>query len=72
MAKKGGSNRLKRSRAPRQWDIERKEKRFIIKPSPGPYSIENELSARGSAARDILKLVNDKRELRYVLTNGEC
>jgi small subunit ribosomal protein S4e len=70
LAKKGGRNKLKRLSAPRQWDIERQEKRFIIKPSPGPYSMEKSYPL-GVVIRDILRMVNGKRELRYVITNGQ-
>jgi small subunit ribosomal protein S4e len=69
LAKKGGSNRLKRISAPKRWDIERKEKRFIIKPSPGPYSIAGSYPL-GVVLRDHLKMVTNARELRYVISNG--
>jgi len=70
MAKKGGSNRLKRISAPPQWDIPRKAHRFAIKPSPGPYSLENSYSL-GVALRDLLDLVMNRREAERVLYNSE-
>jgi small subunit ribosomal protein S4e len=70
MGKKSGSNRLKRLSAPRQWDIPRKAHRFAIKPSPGPYSIENSYSL-GVALRDLLDLVMNRREAEKVLYNSE-
>jgi len=70
MAKKSGSKSLKRLSAPRSWDIERKSSRFIIKPSPGPYSIQNSYSL-GVAIRDLLHLVQNKREIDNVLSHSQ-
>jgi small subunit ribosomal protein S4e len=70
MAKKSGSKSLKRLSAPRSWDIERKSSRFIIRPSPGPYSIESSYSL-GVAIRDLLHLVQNKREIDNVLSHSQ-
>ncbi len=70
MAKKRGSNRLKRVSAPRQWDIGRKGARFAWKPSPGPYGTAYSYPL-GLVIRDILGMVKDAREVRHVLTLGE-
>jgi small subunit ribosomal protein S4e len=70
MGKKSGSNRLKRLSAPKSWDIHRKADRFAIKPSPGPYSIENSYSL-GVAMRDLLALVKNRREADNVLYNSQ-
>src|ERR1700733_2519966 len=70
MAKKSGSKSLKRLSAPRSWDIERKSSRFIIKPSPGPYSIQNGYPL-GVALRDLLQLVQNRREIDSVLSHSE-
>ena len=70
MAKKSGSKSLKRLSAPRSWDIERKSGRFIIRPSPGPYSIERSYSL-GVAIRDLLHLVQNKREIDNVLSHSQ-
>ncbi len=69
MARKGGRNKLKRISAPKQWNIKKKEKRFIIKPSPGPYSLAGSYPL-GVVLRDHLRLVSNARELRYVISNG--
>ena len=37
MAKKSGSLKAKRSAAPAFWQIARKEKRFVVRTSPGPH-----------------------------------
>src|SRR5580704_16142691 len=70
MAKKSGSKSLKRLSAPRSWDIGRKSSRFIIKPSPGPYSIQNGYPL-GVALRDLLHLVENKREVDNVLSHAQ-
>ena len=70
MAKKSGSKSLKRLSAPRSWDIERKSSRFIIKPSPGPYSTANGYPL-GVALRDLLQLVQNRREIDSVLAHSE-
>jgi small subunit ribosomal protein S4e len=70
MAKKSGSKSLKRLSAPRSWDIERKSSRFIINPSPGPYSIRNAYPL-GVALRDLLHLVQNKREIDNVLSHAQ-
>jgi small subunit ribosomal protein S4e len=70
MAKKSGSKSLKRLSAPRSWDIERKASRFIIKPSPGPYSTELGYPL-GVALRDLLHMVQNKREIDNVLSHSQ-
>lgn len=70
MAKKSGSKSLKRLSAPQSWDIERKSRRFIIKPSPGPYSTV-ESYPLGVALRDVLHLVENKRETDHVLSRAQ-
>jgi small subunit ribosomal protein S4e len=70
MAKTSGSKSLKRLSAPRSWDIARKSSRFIIKPSPGPYSIQNGYPL-GVALRDLLHLVQNKREVDNVLAHAQ-
>jgi small subunit ribosomal protein S4e len=70
MAKKSGSKSMKRLSAPRSWDIERKSQRFIIKPSPGPYSTSDSYPL-GVALRDLLHLVQNKREVDNVLSHAQ-
>jgi small subunit ribosomal protein S4e len=70
LGKKGGRNRLKRLAAPRLWDIHRKEKRFVVKPSPGPYPIETGYSL-AVAVRDLLHIADNYREVRYSLSQGD-
>jgi small subunit ribosomal protein S4e len=70
VAKKSGSKSQKRLSAPRSWDIDRKSSRFIIKPSPGPYGLEKAYPL-GVALRDLLHLVENKREVDNVLSHAQ-
>jgi small subunit ribosomal protein S4e len=70
LAKKSGSKSLKRLSAPKRWDIDRKAKRFAIKPMPGAYSLEDGYSL-GVAIRDVLGLVQNSREINRVLANSQ-
>jgi small subunit ribosomal protein S4e len=70
LAKKSGRNRLKRLAAPKGWDIERKRKRFVIKPVPGPHAIRSSYPL-GVVVRDILEMAHNMRELTYLLSSGK-
>ena len=70
MGKKSGSKSLKRLSAPKNWDIDRKSKRFAIRPKPGAYSISDGYSL-GVALRDVLGLVTNSREVNNVLSSSQ-
>ena len=70
MAKKGGNKKLKRLAAPRTWKVPRKEGKWIIKPSPGPHSLENGI-ALGVLLRDMLGLAKTAKEARYIVKGGK-
>lgn len=70
MAKISGPRCLKVQRAPAFWPIARKEKRFVIRPSPGPYPLK-ECYPLGVLIRDVLHLVNSMRECKSVLREGK-
>lgn len=70
MGKKSGNRTLKRLSAPRQWDIARKEARFVTKPSPGGHSLKGSYSL-AVVLRDLLGLVATQKEVTQVLTRGE-
>lgn len=70
MGIKGGRNKLKRLAAPRSWDISRKKKRFIYKPSPGPYTRSSSYPL-GVVTRDLSGLVASGRETKRVLLEGK-
>ncbi len=70
MAKKGGNKKLKRLAAPKTWKISRKEGKWIVKPRPGPHSLETSIPL-GVVIRDMLKLAKTMKEVRYILRNGK-
>jgi small subunit ribosomal protein S4e len=70
MGKKSGRGKMKRISAPRQWDIARKEARFVTKPSPGTHPIEKCYSL-AVVLRDLLGMVATQKEVMQVLTRGE-
>ena len=66
MGKKSGSLKAKRSAAPAFWQIARKDKRFVVRTSPGPHSKSYSYPML-VVLRDILKLTNTRREALSVL-----
>ncbi|MEF8848021.1 MAG: 30S ribosomal protein S4e [Candidatus Thermoplasmatota archaeon] len=64
------SKHLKRSNAARTLRLHRKEKKWTIRPSPGPHPIENSVSL-GLIIRDYLSLADTKKEVKRILSNGE-
>ena len=70
MGKKGGSTVLKRKPAPRSWPIHRKEFVWIVKPSPGPHSLETCLPL-AIILRDILGIAKTKREAKIIASQGK-
>jgi small subunit ribosomal protein S4e len=69
MGRKGGNSRLKRQMAPSFWQIRRKESRFVVRSSPGPYKKQNSYPL-AIVLRDILKVASTLREARKVLNEG--
>ena len=63
-----GRRHLRRLAAPRTWPIPRKVSYWIVKPSPGPHSMELSMPI-ALWIRDYLKYVKTMREVRYVLNN---
>ncbi|MDA4127938.1 MAG: 30S ribosomal protein S4e [Thaumarchaeota archaeon] len=70
MAKKSGSNKLKRLAAPKMWDLERKRKRFVFKTLPGPYATEKSYPL-GVIIRDLAHLTKNEREASYIVNAGK-
>ena len=68
MGKKGRSRHLKRYPAPRDWPIHRKEYKWVVKPIPGPHSIDSCLPLL-IIIRDILKIAKNRREVKIILSN---
>jgi len=70
MAKKSGSLKAKRSAAPAFWQISRKDKRFVVRTSPGPHP-KNYSYPLLVVLRDILGLARTRREALSVLNEGK-
>ncbi|HXQ92697.1 MAG TPA: S4 domain-containing protein [Nitrososphaerales archaeon] len=70
MAKKSGSLKAKRSATPAFWQISRKDKRFVVRTSPGPHpkSYSYPLLV---VLRDVLGLTKTRREALSVLNSGK-
>src|SRR3989344_2156643 len=52
-------SKLKRLASPKFWPIERKKKRYVVKPKPGPHSLEKSLPL-GIIIRDVLHYAENK------------
>ncbi len=66
MAKKGQRKGLKRSKAPKQWRIARKEKKWTINPHPGPHN--KEAIPLAFIVRDYLNYAHTMREVKQILS----
>jgi len=63
------SKHQKRLNAPRALTLHRKERKWTVKPSPGPHPIESAIPL-GLIVRDYLKLTDTLRETKKVLSEG--
>ncbi|MEM3783608.1 MAG: 30S ribosomal protein S4e [Candidatus Bathyarchaeia archaeon] len=70
MGKKGGSTVLKRKPAPRLWPIHRKEFVWVVKPTPGPHSLESCLPLT-IILRDILDVAKTRKEAKIITSQGK-
>jgi len=70
MAKMGSRKHLKRFKSPRHWPIPPKERKWTVKPSPGPHALENSLPLL-IIVRDILGVAETSREAKKIINNGE-
>jgi small subunit ribosomal protein S4e len=70
LAKKSGSLKTKRAAVPSFWKISKKEKRFVVRTSPGPHpkSYSYPLLV---LLRDVLGVVKTRREALTVLNSGQ-
>jgi len=64
------SKHLKRLNAPRSLRLHRKENKWTVKPSPGPHPLHSAIPL-GLVVRDYLKLCDNLREAKRIITNGE-
>jgi len=70
LGKIGKSTGLKRKPAPRFWPIHRKEYVWVVKPSPGPHSLENCLPL-AVVLRDILGYAETEKEAKTIISQGK-
>ncbi|MEM3054751.1 MAG: 30S ribosomal protein S4e [Candidatus Bathyarchaeia archaeon] len=70
MGRKGGSTVLKRKPAPRSWPIHRKEFVWVVKPAPGPHSLETCLPLT-IILRDILGIAKTRKEAKIIASQGK-
>jgi small subunit ribosomal protein S4e len=70
LGKKGKVGRLKRKPAPRFWPIHRKEAVWIVRPSPGPHSLEKCLPL-SLVLRDILEVAETRKEAKKIIAQGK-
>jgi small subunit ribosomal protein S4e len=70
MGRMGSKKHLKRAASPAFWPIHRKEKVWVVKPSPGPHSKE-ECIPLMVILRNMLGLARNKREAEKILAEGK-
>lgn len=64
------SMHLKRYSIPKYWKLGRKEKKFVVSPTPGPHK-KYECIPLLVVLRDVLKIVDNSKEARIVISKGE-
>ncbi|MEA3458117.1 MAG: 30S ribosomal protein S4e [Candidatus Thermoplasmatota archaeon] len=64
------SKHLKRLNAPKSLRLHRKERKWTVKPSPGPHPMHSAIPL-GLVARDYLNICDTLREAKRVIANGE-
>ena len=62
-------SKLKRPVSPKFWPIERKTKKYVVKPKPGPHSLEKSIPL-GIIVRDVLHYAETMKEAKEVLIQG--
>ncbi len=65
-----GRRHLRRIAAPKTWPIPRKGTYWIVRPSPGPHSMELSMPI-ALWIRDYLKYAQTLREVRYILNHNK-
>lgn len=61
---------MKRMTAPVFWPIERKTKKYVMDPMPGPHSKQASIPL-GVVLRDILRVAYNRKEAVQILTSGK-
>jgi len=62
---------LKRLASPKTWGIKKKNITFVIRPNPGPHPLKFQMPIT-MALRDLLGVVKNTKEAKYVLHNKGC
>jgi small subunit ribosomal protein S4e len=70
LGKKGGSTGLKRKPAPRFWPLHRKEFTWVVKPSPGPHSLQESVPL-AVVLRDMLGFAQTRKEAKTIVSQGK-
>jgi len=70
LGKKGKTARLKRKPAPAFWQIHRKEKPWVVKPSSGSHSLHKCVPLT-LVLRDMLGVAETRKEGKIILTHGK-
>jgi len=70
MASKGESKSTKRLAAPKVAKIKRKGQKFVVRASRGPHSVKSSIPLT-VAARELLGIVDNVREMKAVLNEGK-
>lgn len=65
-----GKRHLFRLAAPRSWPIERKLKKWVVRPVPGPYALNGCLPL-ALVLRDVLRYAKTKKEVNFILNGKE-
>src|SRR3989338_7859124 len=63
-------SKLKRLPSPKWWPIERKTKKYVISPKPGPHSSEKCIPL-GLIIRDVLKHAETLKEVKTILNDNK-
>ena len=61
---------LKRYSIPKYWKLGKKERKFVVSPAPGPHK-KYECIPLLVVLRDVLKIVDNSKEARNVISRGE-
>lgn len=67
MGRKGATTGLKRKPAPKFWPIHRKEVTWVVRPAPGPHSLQNCLPL-AVILRDILGFAKTRKEAKTIVS----
>lgn len=61
---------LKRLLAPKFWRVPRKQKKWVVRPSPGPHKLSESIPLQ-IVVRDILRLADTAKEAKAILKSRE-